>query len=38
VYAAEVLARDGQPDPADPVLAHLGGEFCLPRLDAEFLS
>jgi uronate dehydrogenase len=37
-YAAEVLAARGQPDPGDPVLAHLGGEFCLPRLDAEFLS
>ncbi len=33
-YAAEVLAQGGEADPADPVLAHLGGEFCLPALDA----
>jgi uronate dehydrogenase len=37
-FAAEVLAAQGEPDPADPLLAHLGGEFCLPSLDAEFLS
>jgi uronate dehydrogenase len=37
-YAAEVLAADGLPDPADPVLAHLGGEFCLPSLDAPIPS
>lgn len=34
-YAAEVIAAHGEPDPADPVLAHLGGEFALPRFDAE---
>ena len=34
-YAAEVIAANGEPDPADPVLAHLGGEFTLPRFDAE---
>ncbi len=34
-YAAEVIAAHGEPDPADPVLAHLGGEFTLPRFDAE---
>jgi len=28
--AAEVIAEHGEPDPADPVFAHLGGEFCLP--------
>jgi uronate dehydrogenase len=33
-YAAEVIAANGEPDPADPVLAHLGGEFCLPAFDA----
>jgi uronate dehydrogenase len=33
-YAAAVLAQAGPPDPADPVLAHLGGEFCLPGFDA----
>lgn len=37
-FAAEILARDGEPDPADPVQAHLGGEFCLPALDADYLS
>ena len=37
-FAAEVLAARGEPDPADPVQAYLGGEFCLPSLDAEFLS
>jgi uronate dehydrogenase len=26
-YAAEVIAAHGVPDPADPVLAYLGGEF-----------
>jgi uronate dehydrogenase len=29
-YAASVLAQHGQPDPDDPVLAYLGGEFTLP--------
>ncbi len=29
-FAAELLGGTGQPDPRDPVLAHLGGEFCLP--------
>jgi hypothetical protein len=29
-YAAEVIAAQGPPDPADPVLAHLGGDFTLP--------
>jgi uronate dehydrogenase len=37
-FAAEVVAVYGEPDPADPVLAYLGGEFCLPALDAEFLT
>jgi hypothetical protein len=37
-YAAEVIAEHGQPDPADPVLRCLGGEFCLPALDADMLS
>ena len=35
VYAAEVIAANGEPDPADPVLARLGGEFTLPGWDAE---
>src|SRR5580658_3953948 len=34
VYAAEIIAACGEPDPADPVLAHLGGEFTLPGQDA----
>jgi uronate dehydrogenase len=29
-YAAEVIATNGEPDPADPVLAHLGGDFTRP--------
>jgi uronate dehydrogenase len=37
-FAAEVIADRGEPGPADPVQAHLGGEFCLPSLNAEFLS
>ena len=37
-YAPDVLARLGPPDPDDPVLAHLGGEFCLPAMDADRLS
>jgi uronate dehydrogenase len=38
VYAAQVIAATGEPDPADPVMAHLGGEFCLPALDADNLA
>jgi uronate dehydrogenase len=37
-FAADVIAAQGEPDPADPVQAYLGGEFCLPALDADFLS
>jgi nucleoside-diphosphate-sugar epimerase len=33
--AGEVIAEFGEPDPADPVLRYLGGEFTLPDLDAE---
>jgi uronate dehydrogenase len=29
-YAAEIIAAEGEPDPADPLLAYLGGEFTLP--------
>jgi uronate dehydrogenase len=32
--AAEVIAEFGEPDPADPVLGYLGGEFTLPAMDA----
>jgi uronate dehydrogenase len=37
-YAAEVIAEHGELDPADPVLAHLGGHFTLPVMDAEIPS
>jgi uronate dehydrogenase len=37
-YAADVIASYGEPDPADPVLQHLGGEFCLPAYDADHLT
>lgn len=37
-YAAEVIAAHGEPDPADPVLAYLGGEFTLPEYDADRLG
>jgi uronate dehydrogenase len=37
-FASEVIAARGEPDPADPVLAYLGGEFTLPAFDAESLS
>jgi hypothetical protein len=38
VYAAELIASHGEPDPAGPVLAHLGGEFTLADLDADHLT
>jgi uronate dehydrogenase len=37
-YAAEVIASHGEPDPADPVFAHLGGEYTLPAYDADQLT
>jgi nucleoside-diphosphate-sugar epimerase len=36
-YLDKLTAAFGALDPADPVFAHLGGEFCSPRLDAENL-
>ena len=36
-YAAEMIAAHGEPDPASPAFAHLGGEFTLPDFDAENL-
>lgn len=36
--AAEVIAEHGEPDPADPVFAYLGGEFTLPSYDADRLK
>jgi len=38
VYAAEVIAEHGEPDPDDPLFAYLGGEFTLPEYDADRLS
>jgi uronate dehydrogenase len=37
-YAAQVIAAAGEPGPDDPVLAHLGGAFCLPEFDADRLA
>jgi uronate dehydrogenase len=34
-YAAALVAAHGEPDPADPVHARVGGEFTLPQYDAE---
>ena len=36
-FAAGLIAADGEPEPGDPGLAYLGGEFCLPDLDADRL-
>jgi hypothetical protein len=36
-FAAEVIAGHGEPRADDPLLAHLGGEFCLPAYDADRL-
>ena len=33
-HAAEILAEHGEPDPADPEIALLGGDFTGPRYDA----
>jgi NAD(P)-dependent dehydrogenase (short-subunit alcohol dehydrogenase family) len=37
-HAVEVLARDGDPGPDDPVFAHLGGHFTFHDLDADRLG
>jgi uronate dehydrogenase len=37
-FAAEIIAAHGPISPDDPVLAHLGGDFCLPGLDADKLG
>jgi uronate dehydrogenase len=37
-YAAEVIAEYGEPDPADPVLAYLGGKYTQPAYDADYLT
>jgi uronate dehydrogenase len=38
LYAAEVIAACGEPDPDDPIGLYLGGDFCLPSLDAPIPS
>jgi uronate dehydrogenase len=38
VFARQVTDQYGEPDPDDPELACLGGEFCLPALDADRLG
>ena len=35
VYAEALIEAYGEPDPADPVHARVGGEFTLPEFDAE---
>ena len=37
-FAAEIIAEYGEPDPADPVLAYLGGEYTRPAYDADHLE
>ena len=37
VFYDQLTARFGPLDPADPVFAHLGGEFCSPRFNADNL-
>ena len=37
-YAAEVIAGHGEPGPADPVFAYLGGEFTRPDCGAGHLT
>jgi uronate dehydrogenase len=37
-YAAEVIGADGEPDPDDPMLRYLGGQFTLPDYDADNLA
>jgi uronate dehydrogenase len=37
-FAAEIIAEHGEPDPADPVLAYLGGEYTRPAYDADHLK
>ena len=34
VFAAELIAEHGEPDPDDPVFRYLGGEFTTPAFDA----
>ena len=34
VYAPELIAAEGEPEPDDPVFRYLGGDFTFPALDA----
>jgi hypothetical protein len=34
IYAPELIAAQGEPDPDDPVFRYLGGDFTFPSLDA----
>jgi nucleoside-diphosphate-sugar epimerase len=36
-HAAELIAREGEPDPTDPIFAYLGGDFTFPGKDADYL-
>ncbi|WNV74839.1 NAD(P)-dependent oxidoreductase [Geodermatophilus sp. DSM 44513] len=38
VFAAALVEADGEPDPADPVHARVGGEFTTAEFDAEHLG
>jgi uronate dehydrogenase len=35
VYAAALIAAHGEPDPADPVHARVGGEYVTGAFDAD---
>jgi len=35
VYAEALIEAHGEPDPADPVFARVGGQYTLPEFDAE---
>jgi uronate dehydrogenase len=38
VYAEALVEESGEPDPADPVHARVGGEFTLPQYDADAVA
>ena len=38
VYAEALIEAHGEPDPADPVHARVGGEYTLPEFDAEHVE
>ena len=38
VYAEALVESGGEPDPADPVHARVGGEFTLPSFDADAIA